>query len=482
MDEQPIRMPSVSIILPAYNAHNTIRRTLASIAMQENIDEIEVIIADDCSTIGYEEIAEYFSHLMQIRIVRMEKNGGPGAARQVGFDHCRGEYIMWMDADDTLVSADTVKTLKIVMDQKQMDCVYGKFLEENEDGSIYPHEIHMVWMFGKMYRRSFLERYNIRFNTSLSNEDTGFNCVVKGCTDKIWYIPKDVYIWHFKANSITRIKQGMYGQDSGYKGWLDNMVWQILELQKRFVNRNYILQEIIGNMVTCYCFHEENLRNYPMNAEISLNWCRGYYKLVYQPNEKYITEELFNRIAAGVLAGHNISAKGVIPSMSLKQFMREMKKPVEHLPNETTCGATPAEYVPPITSPDWPVTIIDYFTNVDKPINVNSDTNHSRYGGMKQALGQKLTKEDYDLTYDGTEGSASITPESDEKVEAEEPYHDTDKCAGDCQSCGKCTPITPPSIEEEIAKKVDEKISGIVESDALCAQTKVKPFEEQYHP
>lgn len=73
-------------------------------------------------------------------------------------------------------------------------------------------------VFGKLYRRSFLERYNIRFTTLLSNEDTSFNCVVKGCTDKIWYIPKDVYIWHFKPNSITRIKNGMYGQDSGYKG------------------------------------------------------------------------------------------------------------------------------------------------------------------------------------------------------------------------------------------------------------------------
>ena len=109
---ESIKKPLVSIILPAYNAHNTIRRTLASIAMQENADEIEVIIADDCSAQVYEEIAELFSHLLQIRIVHMEKNGGPGAARQVGFDHSRGDYIMWMDADDTLVSADTIKTLK----------------------------------------------------------------------------------------------------------------------------------------------------------------------------------------------------------------------------------------------------------------------------------------------------------------------------------------------------------------------------------
>lgn len=140
------RDPLVSIILPAYNAHNTIKRTLASIAMQENINDIEVIIADDCSDMPYDHIAKQFSHMMQIRVVRMEKNGGPGAARQVGFDHSRGQYIMWMDADDTLVSADTIKILKAVMDEKNMDVVYGRFLEENEDGSIYPHEVCMIWV------------------------------------------------------------------------------------------------------------------------------------------------------------------------------------------------------------------------------------------------------------------------------------------------------------------------------------------------
>lgn len=485
------KIPSVSIILPAYNAHNTIKRTLASIAMQENIDDIEVIIADDCSAVGYEKIAEQFAHMMQIRIVRLTKNGGPGVARQVGYDHSRGQYIMYMDADDTLISADSIKVLKAVMDERNMDCVYGKFLEENEDGSIYPHEVHMVWMFGKLYRRSFLEKYNIRFTTLLSNEDTSFNCVVKGCTDKIWYIPKDVYIWHFKANSITRSKNGMYGQDSGYKGWSDAMVSQILELQKRFVNRNYILSEIIGNMVTHYVFHEENRFNYPMNTEISLNWCRGFYHNVYEPNEKYITEERFRQIAAPCLAGHNISAKGIIPVMSLGEFMEEMKKPIEHLPNEETCGATPAGYIPPIVSPDWPVEITDYFDNIEPPINVDSDTNHSRYGGMKKAIGIELNDDDYDPDYDGSKEAeekrqakmnksnelinepiyinrgptidVTLTEEEKELLKPmlfdpfEEPH------LMDCESCGKCSEEGQPGADKDITKSV-------------------KPFNMSFHP
>jgi len=383
--------PEVSIILPAYNAHNTIKRTIASICMQDCVNEIEIIIADDCGDESYDRIAQQFSHMVRIKIVKMLKNGGPGAARQIGFDYSVGKYIMWMDADDTLVSSDTITTLKNVMIERQMDCVYGKFLEQNEDGSIYPHELHMVWMFGKLYRREFLEKYNIRFNTSLSNEDTGFNRLVCACTDKIWYIPKDVYIWQFKANSITRIKQGMYGQDSGYKGYLDNMIWQILESEKRFVNKNYILNEIIQVMCILYHFHVENMQQCPMNTDTSMNWIRGYYDIVYKPHEDEITPAMFDNVFAQTAAGQNIAQKGIIPRLTIYEFMEEVKKPWVEDHDQEIRGSTPAGYIPPITDKEWPVEVTEYVTMVEDTYNVDSDTNFSRYGGMKRKLGLEIT-------------------------------------------------------------------------------------------
>ena len=42
------------------------------------------------------------------------------------------------------------------------------------------HEQDMVWMFGKMYRRSFIDKYKIRFHeTSRANEDNGFNTICR---------------------------------------------------------------------------------------------------------------------------------------------------------------------------------------------------------------------------------------------------------------------------------------------------------------
>ena len=256
----------------------------------------------------------------------------------------------------------------------------------------------------------------------------------------------------------------MYGQDSGYKGWSDAMVVQILELQKRFVNRNYILNEIIGNMVTHYVFHEENRARYPMNTEISLNWARGYYQNVYAPNEKYISETLFNQIAANCLAGHNIESKGIIPSMTLTEFMEEMKKPIEHLPNEETCGATPAGYIAPNVSPDWPCTINDYFDDVEPPMDVDSDTNHSRYGGMKQAIGVPLSESDYDMTYDGTPGSESIKVEKKD----ESNYDEARRC--DTTSINSTTFVSDdsvttcnhiPSVDDTVEKRFLKSLTDI---------------------
>lgn len=268
------------------------------------------------------------------------------------------------------------------------------------------------------------------------------------------------------------------------------MTWQIKELEKRFVNRNYILSEIIGNMVTHYVFHEENRFNYPMNTEISLNWCRGFYHNVYEPNEKYITEERFRQIAATCLAGHNMAAKGIIPSMTLAEFMEEMKKPVEHLPNEETCGATPAGYIPPITSPDWPVEIKDYFDMVEPPIDIDSNTNHSRYGGMKKAIGVELNEDDYDMEYDGSKEAeekrkanaptnelinepiyinrgptidVTLTEEEKELLKPmfSDPFEEPHLM--DCESCGKCSEEGQPGADKDITKSV-------------------KPFNMSFHP
>lgn len=249
-------------------------------------------------------------------------------------------------------------------------------------------------MFGKLYRRSFLDHYNIRMNMSHSNEDTGYNCVVKGCSNKIWYIPKPVYTWRFKPNSITRFNNGMYGSESGMCGYLTNMIWQIKELEKRFVNKNYILEQIISIMCVLYHFYIENVQRYPLGAEANLEWIRYYYEQCYKPYEHLIEDATLNQIFAKVAAEQNIAGKGIIPKITFFDFMKEIKsKPYNHDKMHDVGGSVIE--IPQTTPENYPVEVKSFFNPIPIP-NENTNTNLGRMDGMKKVLeDDKKQREDF---------------------------------------------------------------------------------------
>lgn len=90
--------PLISIIIPLYNKADTILRTLRSIAAQ-TYRNFEVIVVDDGSKDDGASLARSFDEIAMIRVVS-QKNAGPAAARNHGASLARGEFIVFMDADD----------------------------------------------------------------------------------------------------------------------------------------------------------------------------------------------------------------------------------------------------------------------------------------------------------------------------------------------------------------------------------------------
>lgn len=85
-----------STIIPVYNRANLIQRTIKSILEQEYCDT-EIIVIDDGSTDGtLETIAKYGNKIK----VLQQQNKGPGAARNLGISHAKGQYITFLDSDD----------------------------------------------------------------------------------------------------------------------------------------------------------------------------------------------------------------------------------------------------------------------------------------------------------------------------------------------------------------------------------------------
>lgn len=91
-----------SVILPAYNAESTLERCVESIAKAKKNFEVEVVLVDDGSTDQTSRISEALAQRYDwIRYIR-KQNGGVATARNLALDAANGDYIAFVDADDTI--------------------------------------------------------------------------------------------------------------------------------------------------------------------------------------------------------------------------------------------------------------------------------------------------------------------------------------------------------------------------------------------
>lgn len=322
----------IDVIIPAYKAQNTIIRTLSSIAMQSIVDDLEVTIVNDNDGIGYKKMVDMFSPYMKIKELVMEKNGGPGDARQYGIDHTSNPLLTFIDADDTFAGAFALKILREqLLEKEETACCFGTFIEDQL--KIYiPHPNDSVWMFGKLYRRSFIDKYKIRFKEgSRANEDAGFNMICKlfaNPKEQIKYIPETVYFWHFKEDSITRINNCQYSYDQSFVGYTSNMIYALkyAEAINPF-NPNLMPMKV---MILCnlYEYYIETVARDKRFIEQNFNCCREYYNEIYKEIEPKISDEVlaevYNEVMKNAYAGNKMFR--IIPSIGIKEFLEKLKE------------------------------------------------------------------------------------------------------------------------------------------------------------
>ncbi|ETJ96710.1 glycosyltransferase, group 2 family protein [Propionimicrobium sp. BV2F7] len=99
-------MPKVSIIMPAYNAQETVKRAVRSVFAQDFADW-ELIIVDDGSTDDTAKILQQLSEELndeRLKLVLNEPNRGPSGARNKGLEIATGEWLTFLDSDDEFTS------------------------------------------------------------------------------------------------------------------------------------------------------------------------------------------------------------------------------------------------------------------------------------------------------------------------------------------------------------------------------------------
>ena len=94
--------PLISVIIPVYNVEKYLHRCLDSV-IEQTYKNLEVILIDDGSTDHSGEICDdYAAKDVRIHVIHQE-NQGVSAARNKGLDNVKGEYITFVDSDDSNV-------------------------------------------------------------------------------------------------------------------------------------------------------------------------------------------------------------------------------------------------------------------------------------------------------------------------------------------------------------------------------------------
>lgn len=209
----------ITVIVPAYNSEKTITKTIESV-LNQTFDKFEVIVINDGSIDKTEqEVQKLMKKDSRIRLIN-QSNKGVSAARNSGIDNSMGEYITFLDSDDTYgnnylekMFSEIKKSLADIcycgynrVDPYKTTKVLTKFTNKNvlKYYILGKVRIHTT---GWMMNKDFLVENNLKFYENLNwGEDFQFFCSALSSASKITYVP-DYLTNYSDVSSEERLSQ-----------------------------------------------------------------------------------------------------------------------------------------------------------------------------------------------------------------------------------------------------------------------------------
>lgn len=216
--------PIASIIIPAFNAEQVLGKCIDSVLAQ-TYENIEIIVSDDGSQDGTFDLASEYCRLDdRVHVIRRE-NGGVSAARNRALDKCTGSYVLFVDADDTILTDYVEKTVTraIITDadiivsgityvtdsyvRKVTFTSKGITKETVEDWNQFFDVQETTNLIGyacnKLYKKSFLDKYCLRFNgNKKQQEDLDFIIRAFSKTNKMYLLDESFYLYRFEEKVV----------------------------------------------------------------------------------------------------------------------------------------------------------------------------------------------------------------------------------------------------------------------------------------
>lgn len=224
----------VSIIVPVYNVENDLAMCVKSLT-EQTYSNIEILLIDDCSKDkSLQECYRLMHTDIRIKVLSNPVNVGLVATRNVGLENATGEWIMFLDSDDTY-TIDAVETmLRFAVDnnsqmvfssytyiQKNIPHIAKAVLPEGKytrSDFILQCLVNISWSImscvgAKIYNKAFLDKHHIRFDDHYKyNEDGAFMLTALSNADTVGYLDNPFYQYYIKESGsiMSSYKENMF--------------------------------------------------------------------------------------------------------------------------------------------------------------------------------------------------------------------------------------------------------------------------------
>lgn len=209
-------MPKVSVIVPVYNVESYVERCLQSLVNQ-TLEDIEIIVVNDGSTDGSEEIVKKYQQYYPNLIKYYKKeNGGLSDARNFGMKFASGDYMAFLDSDD-YVELDMYEKMYNKAIEENSDMVECDFIWEypnkaiKDVGSIYSTKKEMivnarVVAWNKLIKRNLIENSKVIYPKGLRYEDIEFFYKMVPYYNKVSFVKEPLVHYIQRSTSISNVQ------------------------------------------------------------------------------------------------------------------------------------------------------------------------------------------------------------------------------------------------------------------------------------
>ena len=214
-------MPKVSIIVPVYNAADTLLTCVKSL-IHQTLQDIEIILVNDGSTDNSWLIMQLLEEKFPDKLIIIDSptNEGAGGARNLGLSYASGDYFGFVDADDLVDNTmyeklynEAVRTGYDIIDcgfhfeQKQQSIIYTS---DELSGELTPHKRNELIASGgyivtKLFKREYFLSHNFTFRHNVILEDSEIVAYAMATAKNIGNVKEVLYIYKDSDYSSSKV-------------------------------------------------------------------------------------------------------------------------------------------------------------------------------------------------------------------------------------------------------------------------------------